>query len=523
VVVFLPSSRTISTTSPLLIDNGASADLSANRTLSIPKATTLVDGYLASTDFLIFNSKQSAGAYLTGLSGDVGASGPGVGNAVLANVNLNVGSFTNANITVDAKGRITAAANGSGGGGSPGGSNTQLQFNSASTFGGVTGATSDGTNVTFGAGNLRTTNPRITTGILDANGNSILAFTAVASAVDGFTMAGSATGSPATVTLSATGSDTDIDMLVSPKGTGKFRTSAIVKLQQSTINDAGWAGTGSVATMFYGADSQIGSPINSPDASLVFQTSRSGGALGVGVFGYEFGFNKISGPGDTYVVGFLNRYSPNMNLFANGDYNQHGVIGHVVLSPTNKPAGANVYGYNVMKTERTVNSVRGVGLQSEVVNNSGVDADDDGTSLNSMIAHNAAGGGANFNSIAYQIEAGVTGATSFGVGVRPKRNSVRLYLMDFVAGGLYDLTGTLTVVQNSATITGSGTKFTQELRKYDLISVDGVNWYELASTPVSNTSATLTHVYNEVNNTGLVITKNRTASSNHSSWLHHCN
>ena len=51
---------------------------------------------------------------LTALTGDVTATGPGT-TAALATVNSNVGSFTNANITVNAKGLVTAAANGSGG------------------------------------------------------------------------------------------------------------------------------------------------------------------------------------------------------------------------------------------------------------------------------------------------------------------------------------------------------------------------------------------------------------------------
>lgn len=98
----------------------------SGQAINLQPADATHPGGLSIADWNTFNGKQAAGNYITALTGDVTAAGPGSAAATLATVNGNVGSFTSANITVNAKGLITAASSGSsstpainGGSGSP--------------------------------------------------------------------------------------------------------------------------------------------------------------------------------------------------------------------------------------------------------------------------------------------------------------------------------------------------------------------------------------------------------------------
>jgi hypothetical protein len=141
---------------------------------------------------------------------------------------------------------------------------------------------------------IAVTTPQITTGINDANGNSILSLSPVASAVNSFQMFNNSAGN--TPILFCTGSDANIGMTLETKGTGAFSftsqaTSAQLVFNMGTIpvgNTFSFPVTVGYAYTWPAASGTVGitstgtwTPIDASGASLTF-TAVSGRYIQIG-------------------------------------------------------------------------------------------------------------------------------------------------------------------------------------------------------------------------------------------------
>lgn len=101
-VLTLTGSTMLETVSSVLtITGGTNAVLGTGVTIQVKQATTSQAGYLSAADWNTFSAKQAAGNYITALTGDVTATGPGsVAATIAANAVTNAKAAQMATLTI---------------------------------------------------------------------------------------------------------------------------------------------------------------------------------------------------------------------------------------------------------------------------------------------------------------------------------------------------------------------------------------------------------------------------------------
>ena len=127
--------------------------------------------------------------------------------------------------------------------------------------------------------NKTLTSPKIGTSILDTNGNELAKLTATSSAVNEFTIANAATS--AGPTLSSTGGDSNIDINITPKGTGDV----VLAGDTVKVGDSGAAatltsnGAGALTVTTGGAADLVLSTNSGTDSSSITITDAANGNI----------------------------------------------------------------------------------------------------------------------------------------------------------------------------------------------------------------------------------------------------
>jgi hypothetical protein len=158
--------------------------------------------------------------------------------------------------------------------------------------------------------NKTLTSPRIGTSILDTSGNELFNLTATSSAVNEFTVANSATGN--SPTISATGGDSNIDITITPKGTGE------VNIGAGNLNYAGTAitATGAEINLLDGITTLSGSNTGDQTLPTDFVSAASGGTFSGNV---SFGDNNITNVGDISLDSISSDAGTSINVVLGSD------------------------------------------------------------------------------------------------------------------------------------------------------------------------------------------------------------
>ena len=218
----LNAAGTGANTTPLAVDDGALTGAAQNRVIILgavsPEAITgnkiVTVPLLTETFYIIKNS--TSGAYTVQLKAVSGsgatvtwsATDKGYKIVYIDGVATNTGVYDTGFSTTEGDVTLTG---------------TQTLTNKTLTSPVINSATS--------------TSPKIVTSILDTNGNELFLLTATGSAVNEFTLANAATGGGPT--LSSTGGDSNIDINITPKGTGDV----ILAADSVSVGDSGAAAT----------------------------------------------------------------------------------------------------------------------------------------------------------------------------------------------------------------------------------------------------------------------------------------
>lgn len=204
---------------------------------------------------------SATSTHTLGWSGQLSATrgGTGVNGSTAANGQLLIGNGSGytlstltagSNVTItNSAGGITIAATAGAGGyatieNAGSAVTTRTTMNFLAPLQAADNAVNSRTDISFNNTNTALTTPLISTGVKDANGNTMVAYTPTASAVNYFSMTNAATtGTPA---FGATGSDTNVNLNLTTKGTGSLQVNG-TNIVSSTGTIAGSVISGNIS------------------------------------------------------------------------------------------------------------------------------------------------------------------------------------------------------------------------------------------------------------------------------------